>query len=387
MAVEPGTVRPTHGGNLAWAAGVAKCKPEGVLDFSASISPLGAPQGVVDAIQRAIATLSAYPNPDYRQLRQHLGAGHGVAADWVLPGNGAAELITWAGRELAEREQSGRVYALAPGFADYGRAVRAFGAALTPWPVDLGPEGCGALEALAGRLRAEDGVWLNNPHNPTGQLFGREAVLPLLETGALVVVDEAFMDFVKPGRQESVVDWVGRFENLVVLRSLTKFYRLPGLRLGYAIAQPERLQRWQQWRDPWPVNALAEAAAIAAVQEVAFQQRTWDWLGPARQALFEGLGRIEGLEPLPGAANFLLVRCEGSVVALQEQLLKQHRILIRDCLSFKELGDRYFRVAVRLREENERLVEAIEQELPRLLTESFSPASAESSQRSVVGLE
>ncbi len=373
MVVEQRTVRPTHGGNLAWAAGVAGCEPEGVLDFSASISPLGSPRAVADAIQGAIATLSAYPNPDYQQLRQVLGAWHGVAADWVLPGNGAAELITWAGRELAGRE---RVYALAPGFADYGRAVRAFGAVLEPWPISLlVAEGKG-LEALAGRLRTEDGVWLNNPHNPTGQLFGRDAILPLLATGALVVVDEAFMDFVEPGRQETVIDWVGQFENLVVLRSLTKFYCLPGLRLGYAIAQPERLQRWQQWRDPWPVNALAEAAAIAAVQAVAFQQKTWDWLGPARQALFEGLGQIEGLEPLPGAANFLLVRCEASVVVLQEQLLKQHHILIRDCLSFKELGDHYFRVAVRLQEENERLMGAIAQELPPLLEPAL--ASAES---------
>ena len=374
-------MRPTHGGNLAWAAGVAGCSPEVVLDFSASISPLGPPLGVVDAIQGAIATLSAYPNPDYGQLREHLGAEHGVAADWVLPGNGAAELITWAGRELAERKQRGQIYALAPGFADYGRAVRAFGATLTPWPMDLGQTGRNLLEPLAGQLRREDGLWLNNPHNPTGRLFGREAIAPLLETGALIVVDEAFMDFVEPGRQESVIDWVGRYSNLVVLRSLTKFYRLPGLRLGYAIAQPERLQRWQQWRDPWPVNALAEAAAIAAVQAKDFQQQTWDWLRPARQALFEGLERIEGLEPLPGAANFLLVRCQASVTVLQEQLLKQHHILIRDCMSFAELGDSYFRVAVRLREENERLVGAIEQELPALLAEPVVVVSKESGKR------
>jgi histidinol-phosphate/aromatic aminotransferase/cobyric acid decarboxylase-like protein len=190
-------------------------------------------------------------------------------------------------------------------------------------------------------------------------------------------VDEAFMDFVLPGQQQSVIDWVGRYDNLVVLRSLTKFYRLPGLRLGYAIAQPERLRCWQQWRDPWPVNALAEAAAIAAVQAVAFQQQTWDWLGPAREALFKGLERVEGLEPLPGAANFLLVRCGVSVTALQARLLKQHRILIRDCMSFEELGDRYFRVAVRLRSENERLVAAIRQELAALRSAFGPDAGAE----------
>jgi len=376
MTVVSRTDRPTHGGNIAWAAQVAGCPPEALLDFSASISPLGPPLEVVDAIGRAIASLSRYPNPSYGPLRQALSTWHGISADRLLPGNGAAELITWAGRELAERRQ---IYALAPGFADYGRAVQAFGAVLEPWPLALN-EGVGTdeLVALAKRLRAEDGIWLNNPHNPTGRLFKREAILPLLETGALVVVDEAFMDFVEPARQQSVIDWVGRYDNLVVLRSLTKFYRLPGLRLGYAIAQPERLRRWQQWRDPWPVNALAETAAIAAVQATDFQEQTWDWLDSARPALYNGLQQIEGLEPLPGAANFLLVRCEVSVVVLQERLLKQHQILIRDCLSFRELGDRYFRVAVRLPEENARLVGAIAQELPEFLDETSAFAAARS---------
>ena len=152
---------------------------------------------------------------------------------------------------------------------------------------------------------------------------------------------------------------VAEYPNLVVLRSLTKFYSLPGLRIGYAIAHSERLQRWKKWRDPWSVNTLAETATIAAIQDYEFQQRTWNWLAHARSQLFEQLKTIPGLRPLAGAANYLLVQTEKSATQLQERLLTNYQIVIRDCLSFPELGDHYFRLAVRLPEENHRLVEAI----------------------------
>ncbi|WP_448596207.1 pyridoxal phosphate-dependent aminotransferase [Thermoleptolyngbya sp.] len=189
----------------------------------------------------------------------------------------------------------------------------------------------------------------------------RERILPLLDESPLVVVDEAFMDFLPPQvqAQVSLVDWVERYANLVIVRSLTKFYSLPGLRLGYAIAHPDRLRRWQQWRDPWSVNSLASAAAIATLADTPFQQHTWDWLPPARQQLFDGLAALPGLHPLPSAANYLLVQSDGSATHLQTRLLQQHQILIRHCTSFPELGDRFFRVAVRTRAENQRLVEAL----------------------------
>jgi histidinol-phosphate/aromatic aminotransferase/cobyric acid decarboxylase-like protein len=197
---------------------------------------------------------------------------------------------------------------------------------------------------------------LNNPHNPTGKLFSVEEILPYLEQFALVVVDEAFMDFLPPDEEQSLIPVIQKYPNLVVLRSLTKFYSLPGLRLGYAIAHPDRLSKWQLWRDPWPVNTLAAAAAIAALGDKEFQSATWEWLPPARNQLFQGLAKLPGLQPLDSAANFLLVESQQSVSQLQEQLLKEYQIYIRDCLSFKELGDRYFRVAVRSESDNQRLL-------------------------------
>ncbi len=256
---------------------------------------------------------------------------------------------------------------LAPMFSDYIRGLHAFDARICGVGImDLeaadpqAPAGLAlGLPALVSPVSGRAvGCLLNNPHNPSGRLFAKSEILACLEQFALVVVDEAFMDFL-PGEAESVIPWVQQFPNLVVVRSLTKFYSLPGLRLGYAIAHPDRLRRWQQWRDPWSVNALAAAVGEVVIQDRDFQQQTWDWLAVAKPQLFQGLAPIPGLAPAAGSANFLLVRSDVAVPQLQVDLLKRDRILIRDCMSFAELGDRYFRVAVRTLSENQRLITAL----------------------------
>ncbi|MEP6516977.1 pyridoxal phosphate-dependent aminotransferase [Microcoleus vaginatus] len=411
-------IRPVHGGNLAWAAALAGCPASAIVDFSASISPLGPPESALAAIQSHLSSLTAYPDPDYGELRTALGEALNVDPDWILPGNGSAELLTWAAWDLSKLEAT---YLVTPAFGDYWRALSAFGAQVLKCPLELqsctivknGQDAhstrdefsCGtgilpvpkqlieqgatsqlekSLDAATGNELVTDdvsvsnrslvspslrlpvplaldadyrrGLLLNNPHNPTGLLFAREAILPYVKQLGMVVVDEAFMDFLPPSEQETLIDAVEEFPNLVILRSLTKFYSLPGLRLGCAIAHPDILHRWQQQRDPWPVNALAAAAAAAVVRDAAFEQQTWDWLPVARFELFEALANLPGLQPFPGAANFLLVESSMSVSSIQKSLLERHRILIRDCLSFPELGDHFFRVAVRSRTDNLRLI-------------------------------
>ena len=358
-------IRPIHGGNLAWAAAIAGCSPDSLLDFSASINPLGPPASVVQAMAQALGQLSHYPDPQYTDLRRALAAYHQVPADWVLPGNGAAELLTWAARDMAESHGPPGCHLLTPAFSDYGRALAAVGVPVLPWPLPMDRLSEGGTLDLPDSWPEPQAscLLINNPHNPTGQLFSAERLRPLLERFATVVVDEAFMDFLPPHQQQSLIAEVAHRPNLVVLRSLTKFYTLPGLRIGYAIGHPDRLARWQRWRDPWPVNALAAEAAIAAVADTAFQSLTWQWLPPARQALFQGLQNLPGLRPLAGAANYLLVKTGTPAPVLQERLLRSHQVLIRDCLSFAELGEHYFRVAVRSPAENERLLTALGQTL------------------------
>lgn len=347
--------RPKHGGNLAWAATVAGCPVSAIRDFSASINPLGLPHSAIAAINNNLEQLTIYPDPEYARLRSLLGNHHGINPDYILAGNGSAELLTWAARELARQKVT---YLITPAFGDYQRALSAFNANIVvcPW-----------LEFDKNKQLlnpASSGIIINNPHNPTGKLWTRVEILPYIEKFALVVIDEAFMDFLPSDREQSLIAWIKDFPNLIILRSLTKFYSLPGLRIGYAIAHPERLQRWQQWRDPWSVNALAAVVTEAVLQDTEFQQQTWNWLPTARAQLFAGLSAIPQLQPLESAANFLLVKSQVSCTQLQQRLLQEDKILIRDCLSFPELGDRYFRVAVRLPEENQSLIDAIARILP-----------------------
>ncbi len=348
--------RPSHGGNLMWAASIADCPPSEILDFSASINPLGPPLTAIAALNTHQGQIKTYPQPDYMDLRQAVSRFHeDLPVEWILPGNGAAELLTWAGRELA---QMGATYLLTPAFGDYRRSLNAFNARVIECPISLEGGDKVQFDGL-GELEERAGLLLNTPHNPTGILLRPELILPLLERFALVVVDEAFMDFLPRSAQTSLIERVADFPNLVILRSLTKFYSLPGLRLGYAIAHPDRLNLWRQWRDPWSVNNLAVAAGIAVLGDRAFEEKTHHWLSINRPQLYQELGKITGLYPYPGVANFLLVRCQSSVSELQTQLLKDYRILIRDCLSFPELGDNYFRVAIRTEADNQYLINAL----------------------------
>lgn len=331
---------------------IAGCPESLITDFSASINPLGPPKSAIAAIQSHLSTIQHYPDPNYTQLRSVLAQEHDLSPDWILAGNGVAELLTWVGRDLAQKETT---YILSPAFGDYSRALKAFSASVQLIRLDIDR---GNWEITSPNL-ARCGLLLNNPHNPTGHVFSQAQILPYLDSFGLVVIDEAFMDFLPPQQQESLIEYVQDYPNLIILRSLTKFYSLPGLRIGYAIAHPDCLKRWQQWRDPWSINSLADVVAQTVIQDRDFQQLTWDWLLPTRKTLFQNLANLSGLKPILGKANYLLVKTDLPSSKLQEILLKNHQILIRDCLSFAELGDAYFRIAVRSPLENERLVKAL----------------------------
>lgn len=354
--------RPSHGGNLSWAASLSHCDPSDILDFSASINPLGPPPSAIKILDHPLPLLGHYPDPNCTNLKTALSQHHSIPADWILPGNGAAELLTWVGRDFSALEQC---YLMVPGFNDYFRALNAYNLEIKSWPVDAASPAPCLSTSLTSRTR-KSGCILNDPHNPTGKRLSSEFIHACLEKFEQVVIDEAFLDFLPPDQQCSAVQWLVDYPQLVILRSLTKFYRLPGLRIGYAIAHPSTLNRWQQWRDPWSVNALAIEVGSACVRDQAFQQLVWDWLPEARSQLFQQLDAFNPLTPMPSVANFLLVKCQVSVTQLQLALLKHHQVLIRDCLSFPELGDHYFRVAVLNQAQNDRLVRALAQELPKL---------------------
>jgi histidinol-phosphate/aromatic aminotransferase/cobyric acid decarboxylase-like protein len=210
-------------------------------------------------------------------------------------------------------------------------------------------------------------LWLTNPHNPTGALWSRASLEPLLERYALVIADEAFLPLVPGGERQSLLPLLPAHPNLVVIRSLTKLWSIAGLRLGYALGHPERLARWARWRDPWPVNGLAVAVAEALLADPAgwqrWTKRVQHWVASEGPWLTARLGALSGLTPLPSAANFLLVRGTGSLQPLRLALEERHRILLRDCRSFDGLGETWLRIGLQNRSGNRRILRALAQEL------------------------
>ena len=375
-----------HGGNLQAQAQRLGCRPDQLLDASASLVPFGPPYGLVRQLSRQLhrSALRAYPDREQLQLRQAIAQWHGLDPAWVLPGNGAAELFTWVARDAA---QAGLSLLPVPGFADYGRALATWGGASRVLPLSLSGwlPGEQPLRLLWPESGPQQVLWITNPHNPTGQLWSRASLRPLLARFALVIADEAFLPLVPGGEQHSLIPLLADHPNLVVVRSLTKELAIAGLRLGYALASPQRLQRWQQWRDPWPVNGLAAAAGCLWLNDhrrvEAWQRRVQRWTAREGAWLQQQLAALPALVPMPSAANYLLVRgeLEGRPVSLQplrEALEQRHRILLRDCRSFEGLDETWLRIGYQSRRGNRRIVSALKRELPQALSSSSSPASS-----------
>ena len=358
---------PPHGGNLFQEALRLGLKSSQILDASASLVPFRPPRVLRRALKQGISgsALRDYPDREQQELRQVIASWHGLESEAVLPGNGAAELFTWAARDAVACGVSGLPE---PGFADYRRALACWDGAVRslplslswtrtwpqPWPLPAGPDQpCQVL-------------WITNPHNPTGQLWSRASLEPLLQRYALVICDEAFLPLVPSGEAQSLLPLVESHPNLVVIRSLTKLFAIAGLRLGYAVASSERLKRWQQWRDPWPVNGLALAAGRAVMADQCgmdrWLQRVQAWVAQEGNWFHRQLTHLHGLTPMPSSANYLLLRGNDSLLELRE-CVASRGVLLRDCRSFEGLGENWLRIGLQDRRGNRRILKALKQEL------------------------
>ena len=344
-----------HGGNR-WELLEAGL-PE-VVDFSASINPLGPPPGLRERVHRAWAEIVHYPPREASRLVGAVARRHGVPTDSVLVGNGSAELIDLCLRALEPR----RVITCPPDFGLYERLAPA-GARPARVPRHEHRGFALDMEALVRSAGPGDVVILSNPSNPAGCTEAPENLEALARrcarAGATLLVDEAFADFCP---EVSLVHRVPGHRALIVLRSLTKFYAIPGLRVGFAVAPPELAARVRSRQVPWSVNTLAqEAGAYCLGLPPGWARETRAYVDRARSALRQGLGLVPGLTPLPSRANYLLVGLAAPAPGATEiyRRLSRQGVLVRHCGSFG-LGERYIRLAVRTEPENRLLLRALD---------------------------
>lgn len=348
-----------HGGDLRTAEEAFGIAAHSFIDFSSNMNPLGPPPAVKQALLGYADIIGHYPDPAVRGLRRKLALLHNIDEQSIVIGNGAAELI-----DLIVRALQPKLTTLAiPCFDEYGDAVRKIGGAV--YEIKLSSDNQFRIDndtermcetAAAGAL-----FMLGSPNNPTGQLVDPGLIMELLGSGAYVVVDEAFMDFVPNAARYSLIQEAARNEWLFVIRSMTKFYSIPGIRLGYIVGMPRALSGLRRLQVPWSVNSLAQLIGEAVLEDSDFEERTMLWLGEERPWLMEQLQAI-GFEVNPSSANYLLLRLpaqlELSASMLQLEMGKQG-VLIRDASRFPGLDHTYIRVAVKLREQNELLLRAL----------------------------
>lgn len=346
-----------HGGNTREAAELLGIAPEQLHDFSANINPAGMPDSLKRALQENLALAERYPDVEYQRLHQVLAAHHQVPVSWVLAGNGETEAIFALVNALAPRN----AMLVTPGFAEYRRALSLAGCDITEFALRE-YEGWQLTDRLLDALTAHlDCLFLCTPNNPTG-LLPDDALLHAIVArcktlGIQLILDEAFMDFI-PEREGFIPHLAGN-PHLWVLRSLTKFYAIPGLRLGYLLgSDTQKITQMRAAQMPWSINAFAALAGDVILQDREYQQASWQWLAGERPRLFNALNALPALTVWPGAANYLFLRCDAPQIDLQRALLERH-VLIRSCANYPGLDGRYYRVAVRGQAENDVLIAAM----------------------------
>ena len=333
--------RPVHGGIKEAELRALGLRMEDCLDFSASVSPLGPPDGVEEAI--AAVDLAAYPDPHCLALTEAIAAHHtadGVTTDSVIVGNGSTEIIHLLTRACLGQGAATNAAALllTPTYGEYDGAVRiASGQVLTltatrrcssfSWDTSI------AAEMIVRERPAL--TFVCNPNNPTGALMSRVDLAALADSvaaiGGLLVVDEAYINLSDWHAEANVVDIAAQHGSVVALRSMTKDYALTALRLGYAIAAPPVIARLQTLQPDWSVNGLAQAAGMVALADDGYLERARQAVAASRDCVVERLEAL-GIRCYPTAANFVLAQV-GDAAALRDQLARQG-LFVRDCTSF-----------------------------------------------------
>lgn len=339
----------THGGD----------NRAGLIDFSISINPLGPPPEALEAYHRAVADISLYPPPYPRALESRIADWLAIDPESVLAANGSTQLIYLAARVLKLRSPC----VVIPTFSEIGNALIASGSVPLPLRTSSGSNFRLDPSAVDAALRnGADGVFLGRPNSPTGSLVSLEEATEIVaqchRRGAWCVFDEAFIEFASDPR--SAIELIGSFSKLLVLRSLTKIFAIPGLRLGYLVGHPKNIRMLRDAIEPWSVNVAAEAVGRACIAASGnFISSTCALVASERDRLESGLGRLRTLRVFPSASNFIMVEVLDEVVAGDfARHINAQGIAVRDLSVLPGCGAGFYRFGIRTPSDNSRLLAA-----------------------------
>ena len=366
-----------HGGNIFQFAHEQRIEPYEVVDFSANINPLGPSQRGLDALNNQLRYISHYPDATNDDVLNAIADTYGMDKNQIIVGNGAAELLY----AICRLPGYTGAFVPAPGFSEYKEALEASKIPVLdifyrPREDDNGKPYFEvpylALETFAAELKGQDGriiVFLGNPNNPDGTLLDKDHIRTvasmLKDANSLLVIDESFIDFVGndplQDNEHSIRSLVNEFDNIIVVHSFTKFYAVPGLRIGAAFTNETLITQLQQYIPSWSVNTLAQAYTKAALNDVDYIKRTKQELNDERAFMYNALDAIEGITVYPPSANFILfqVNQEGITANYINEELKKYNMIVRNCDSYVGLTNHWVRIAIKDHDTNIKLVDKL----------------------------
>jgi threonine-phosphate decarboxylase len=357
----------SHGGDVWGFSRKYNIPLEKVLDFSGPINYMGPSPKALEAIQNNAKLVRFYPDPNPLELREEIAAyvGQGVGAENVILGNGSIELIYMITEIFG---CAFKAVIPVPSFTEYEKAVLRVGGDVifVQLPSNFALELDNIKKAITDDTKI---IYICNPHSPSGTLYSRETLLELAaycqKKGIIVSVDENYIEFAPKGEEATLAGYVKQYPNLFVIRSVTKFYGMPGIRFGYALAAESLIDTLQTVRQPWSINSLAGCATLAAFKDKEFIENTKHTINTEKAELVKKIFEIGGLHVYPSETNFLLIKITSpkyTSTQLREELAKEG-LLIRDCSTFVGLSNVYFRVTVRSASDNQKLVEALKRKM------------------------
>lgn len=354
-----------HGGNIKDLAKNLDCTVDDIIDMSSNLNPIGPPENIEKVICDNLVKIRSLPEPDAMTMRKGFAKFHGIDHTRVVAGNGT----TWFIYTLPKALDCKNVLIAGPAYSDYMDACLmhkiSFQHCLAKASDMFNPD----IDEISQMAKGADMVFICNPNNPTGSLILREKLEHLIQkhTHTYFVIDESYLPFVDQAGDYSLVSKTG-YKNLIVLSSMSKIFRIPGLRTGFLSAEQSIVEKIMAYYQPWSVNALAQTVIEhifdhpEAIEP--FYRKTRDYIKAEKQAFLERLNNIQGMQLFDSHTYFILARLTNGMNSRDFcERIGLHKILIRDCANFFGLSDQYVRFSLKKRKTNMILADVIKQAL------------------------
>lgn len=330
------------------------------IDFSSNVNPLGVSKTVLSSIKKDLGSLSSsYPDPECNDLKKSLSDYLNIHCECINVGNGATEIIHNFARLFARK----KVIIPSPSFCEYELASRRMGASIFLVPLqNLNLD----ADQIVEKAKGSDAIFLCNPNNPTGLLYRKslKTIIERVDNSTKILLDECFIELVNASDRHTMIRNIGEFDNLIILRSLTKSFGLAGLRVGYSVSNSKLAEKLAAARISWNVNGIAQRAGIVALTDLEHLAKARTIVKEERDFMYVNIRKkTQCFVPSKSDANYFLIRLTNnkySSTEIRDSLLTQSGVLVRDCSTFSRMGSNYIRVAIKNHVENLILLNALE---------------------------